>query len=213
MLLPGIRPFPLSAGVLLLGALLTAVPSASQQTSPGASHIPAENQFGGWKFLSSADGRSPKPVFSAPSYMRGYSFVRPVKSAPAFLKPVPAWSPGMIERMEGAFSCNDTPFVDQVRLPVATLWRGRLKLTGFESDVTTANFVLGLPGAGTLPNLSLMGSGHLAVHAPPSDQLVGMHVTFYMRGGETDAQDSSGLRGMQYLARTGREFLRAFLDR
>jgi len=52
--------------------------------------------------------------------------------------------------MEAAFSCDDTPFVDQVRSP---LWRGRLKMVGIESDGTTANFVLGLPGGGTLPSL------------------------------------------------------------
>lgn len=123
------------------------------------------------------------------------------------------WSPDTIEKMEAAFSCNDTPFIDQVRLPVATLWHGRVKLTGFESDVTTANFVLGLPGAGTLANLSLTGSGHLATHAPPSDQLVGMHLTFSIGGAETDALDNSGLHGLQYLARTGRTFFQTLIIR
>jgi len=119
----------------------------------------------------------------------------------------------MIEKMEAAFSCNDTPFIDQVRLPVAALWRGRVRLTGFESDVTTANFVFGLPGAGTLRSLSLTGSGHLAMHTPPSDQLIGMHLTFYMDGGVSGAQDNSGLRGMQYLVRSGRNFLQTLLPR
>jgi hypothetical protein len=115
--------------------------------------------------------------------------------------------------MEAAFSCNDTPFIDQVRLPVAALWHGKLKLTGFESDVTTANFVLGLPGAGTLHSLSLTGSGHLATHAPPSDQLVGMHLTFSMGGADSNALDNSGLHGLQYLARSGRNFLQTILIR
>lgn len=128
-------------------------------------------------------------------------------------KPLRIASPDTIEKMEAAFSCNDTPFIDQVRLPVAALWHGRVRLTGFESDVTTANFVLGLPGAGMLANLSLTGSGHLATHAPPSDQLVGMHLTFSIGTEETGALDNSGLHGLQYLARSGRTFFQTLLVR
>lgn len=116
-------------------------------------------------------------------------------------------SPNTIQRMEAAFYCNDTPFVDQVRFPLATLWRGRVKLVGFESDVTTANFVLGLPGQGALHNLSAFGNAFLATHTPPSDQLAGIHMTFSWRGNEVEPGDSSGLRGVEYLVRAGRSFL------
>jgi len=33
-----------------------------------------------------------------------------------------------------------------------------VKVIGFESDVTTANFVMGLPGQGALHNLSAFGA-------------------------------------------------------
>ena len=122
-------------------------------------------------------------------------------------------SPDTIEKMEAAFSCNDTPFIDQVRLPLAVLWHGRVRLTGFESDVTTANFVLGLPGAGTLNSLSLTGSGHLATRTPPSDQLVGMHLTFSIGGDAGGSADNSGLHGLEHLARSGRNFLQTILAR
>jgi len=120
-----------------------------------------------------------------------------------------AWisTPGTIQRMESAFSCNDTPFVDQVRLPLATFWRGRVKLTGFESDVTTANFVLGLPGQGALHSLSAFGNAFLATHAPPSDQVTGIHMTFSWRAGETDSSENSGRRGIEYLVRASRSAL------
>jgi hypothetical protein len=142
-----------------------------------------------------------------------FDFAPPHPSSSVLAKPPRISAPDTIEKMEAAFSCNDTPFIDQVRLPVAALWHGRVKLTGFESDVTTANFVLGLPGAGTLANLSLTGSGHLATHAPPSDQLVGMHLTFSIGGTETDTLDNSGLHGLQYLARNGRAFFQTLLIR
>ena len=109
--------------------------------------------------------------------------------------------------MESAFYCNDTPFVDQVRLPLATFWNGRVKFTGFESDVTTANFVLGLPGQGALHTLSAFGNAFIATHTPPSDQLAGINVTFSFRPTGTDAAENSGRHGIEYLMRASRGFL------
>jgi hypothetical protein len=115
--------------------------------------------------------------------------------------------PGTIQRMESAFYCNDTPFVDQVRLPLAAFWRGRVKLIGFESDVTTANFVMGLPGQGALHNLSSFGgNGFLAIHTPPSDQLAGINMTISLHGSEVEAGDNSGLRGIEHLVHASRGF-------
>jgi hypothetical protein len=146
-----------------------------------------------------------------PVFLRG-SFNRPVNAVfPS--RPLQFSSGGMIERMEAAFYCNDTPFIDQVRLPMAALWGGRVKLVGFESDVTTANFVLGLPGAGLLTSLSMTGSGHLAMRTPPSDQLVGVHMTFNLHGTEVEPLDNSGLHGMQYLVRASRGFLQSVIPR
>jgi hypothetical protein len=146
-----------------------------------------------------------------PAFLRGYSFNRPVYAVFPF-RPLQFSSGGMIERMEAAFYCNDTPFIDQVRLPMAALWGGRVKLVGFESDVTTANFVLGLPGAGLLTSLSMTGSGHLAMRTPPSDQLVGVHMTFNLHG-TVEPLDNSGLHGMQYLVRASRGFLQSVVPR
>ncbi|HXJ10949.1 MAG TPA: hypothetical protein VNH19_01650 [Candidatus Limnocylindrales bacterium] len=144
----------------------------------------------------------------------GYNSSRPRSDASNFEKLLWTSSPGTIQRMESAFYCNDTPFVDQVRLPLATFWRGRVKLIGFESDVTTANFVMGLPGQGALHNLSAFGgNGFLAVHTPPSDQLAGIHMTFSWHGSEVESGESSGLRGLEYLVRAGRGFLPFFNGR
>jgi hypothetical protein len=53
----------------------------------------------------------------------------------------------------------------------------------------------------------------LATHAPASDQLAGLHLTFSLDGGESSSFDNSGLRGLQYLARSGRNFLQTILIR
>lgn len=207
------RPMLPFARVAFIGLLCVLPQARGQQPEPaGAKPNTASDN---WAFDPSYSRFS----FSAPvnlmaplqNYQR--EFVRPQLSSALLTKPPHISAPDTIERMEAAFSCNDTPFIDQVRLPVAALWHGRVRLTGFESDITTANFVLGLPGAGTLANLSLTGSGHLAIHAPPSDQLVGMHLTFSIGSEGAGALDNSGLHGLQYLARTGRSFFQTLLIR
>ena len=145
---------------------------------------------------------------------QSYISQRPRSDSSSFDKSSWTSSPGAIQRMQSAFYCNDTPFVDQVRLPLATFWRGRVKVIGFESDVTTANFVMGLPGQGALHNLSAFGgNGFLAVHTPPSDQLAGIHMTFSWHGSEVESGESSGLRGVEYLVHASRGFLPFFSGR
>jgi len=141
-----------------------------------------------------------------PGLLSGYTAPF-VFEAQAFQRSSWSSSPGTIEKMESAFYCNDTPFVDQVRLPLATLWNGRVKLIGFESDITTANFVLGLPGQGSLHSLSAFGNAFIATHTPPSDQIAGIHVTLSLKPTDTDAGENSGRRGIEYLVRASRGFL------
>ena len=149
-----------------------------------------------------------------PSGTQSYISLRPRTDSTTFEKLLWTSSPGTIQRMESAFYCNDTPFVDQVRLPLATLWHGHMKLVGFESDVTTANFVMGLPGQGALHNLSAFGgNGFLAVHTPPSDQLAGIHLTFSWHGNEAESGESSGLHGIEHLVHASRGFLPFFSGR
>jgi hypothetical protein len=146
----------------------------------------------------------------APNVQRSVLYSQFVNVPSPFAKPPQTNTLSTIDRMEAAFYCNDTPFVDQVRFPLTTLWRGRVKLVGFESDVTTANFVLGLPGGGTLPSLGMFSSGHLVTRTAPSDQLTGIHLTFNLRAGEVDSLDNSGLRGIQYVMRASRNFVHSF---
>jgi len=149
-----------------------------------------------------------------PGGAQSYILLRPRFDSYSFDKSLWTSSPGAIQRMESAFYCNDTPFVDQVRLPLATFWRGRVKFVGFESDVTTANFVMGLPGQGALHNLSAFGgNGFLAVHTPPSDQLAGINMIFSWHAGSVETGESSGLHGIEHLVHASRGFLPFFSGR
>jgi hypothetical protein len=199
------KPFLLLA---VFGGFWLTVPAMAQESDAVAPAVRVIHADPNWesKFPDYRLMPEPGPRFnSLPDYRR--DFGRASENTLLLPKSFVVSSPDTIEKMESAFYCNDTPFIDQVRLPVAAWWHGRVRLTGFESDVTTANFVLGLPGAGTLTSLSLTGSGHLATKAPPSDQLVGMHLTFSLGGAPTASVDNSGLHGLQYLARGGRNFL------
>lgn len=163
------------------------------------------------QFRQIAIARLPSTLHFSANWMPGitpsYSTLQLSNGSLGFTKTARSSYPSTIQRMESAFYCNDTPFVDQVRLPLATFWNGRLKFTGFESDVTTANFVLGLPGQGALHTLSAFGNAFIATHTPPSDQLAGINVTFSFRPSGTDAAENSGRHGIEYLMRASRGFL------
>jgi hypothetical protein len=205
-------PIYLVALGLLLSAM-TSVPASAQQPQTLAGFLESPKPSSTRPPVSSTAVTAPQQGHNAPTSLHCVLCARAAGVSTPFAKPVQANYLTTIDRMEAAFYLNDTPFVDQVRFPLASLWHGRVKLVGFESDVTTANFVLGLPGGGTLPSLGMFSSGHLATHAPPSDQLTGVHLTFNLRGSEATALDNSGLHGLQYVMRASRGFFQSVTGR
>ncbi|HEY1468050.1 MAG TPA: hypothetical protein VGF61_03320 [Candidatus Acidoferrum sp.] len=194
--------YPTVLGIIL--AVTFCQPASAQQSHSPVAVLDSTSLTPIWPLFPSSVSLHHAPY--AQLFPRTFSSAQFTSTAKPFAKPVATNYLTTIDRWEAAFSCNDTPFVDQVRFPLASLWRGRLKLVGFESDVTTANFVLGLPGGGTLPSLGMFSSGHLATHTPPSLQLTGIHLTFDLRGSEIAPTDNSGLHGLQYVMRAGRGF-------
>ncbi len=200
----------------MLGFVLTitlSVPASAQQSNSPVVKLDSIKLSWIWPLFGTASGLLPQEPLHQPTSQHSTSFTQFGTVAKPFAKPLQTNNLTTIDRMEAAFYCNDTPFVDQVRLPLASLWHGRLKVVGIESDVTTANFVLGLPGGGTLPSLGMFSSGHLATHTPPSDQLTGVHLSFNLRGSEVDSLDNSGLHGLQFVMRASRGFLQSVTGR
>lgn len=200
-----------AVGIILAGTL--SEPAIAQQLNSSVVLLDSSTPSRSGPALSSARSVAPRQSHYVPIFQHGASLPPFASLATPFSKPLQANNLTTIDRMEAAFYCNDTPFVDQVRFPLASLWGGRLKLVGIESDVTTANFVLGLPGGGTLPSLGMFSSGHLVTRTPPSDQLTGVHLTFNLRGSEVNALDNSGLHGLQYVMRASRGFLESVTGR
>jgi hypothetical protein len=199
--------YPAVLGILLAAAFSR--PATAQQSNSPVAVVDSRSLTRIWPVFGSAASASPPHNLYTQVFPRSFSSAQFASVAKPFTKPLATNNPTTIDRMEAAFSCNDTPFVDQVRFPLASLWRGRLKVVGIESDVTTANFVLGLPGGGTLSSLGMFSSGHLATHTPPSLQLTGIHLMFDLRGSEIAATDNSGLHGLQYVMRASRGFLQS----
>jgi hypothetical protein len=208
----GISPLYNAALGMFLAAALS-FPASAQQSNASGIFIASKELSNSWPAIGSASSAAQQNNLALPLFLQQL-FIAPLTGlSTPFAKPKPATNATTIDRMEAAFYCNDTPFVDQVRLPLASLWGGRLKVVGFESDVTTANFVLGLPGGGTLRSMGMFSSGHLATHTPPSDQLTGVHLTFNLRGSEVGSLDNSGLHGLQHVMRSSREFLQSVTGR
>ena len=198
-------------GVILAAAISQAATAQQSSSAPVGSDSTSLTRV--WPAFRSSNSASPQHSRYAQVLPRSFSLAQLTTATKPFAKPVAANNLTTIDRMEAAFSCNDTAFVDQVRFPLASLWRGRLKVVAIESDVTTANFVLGLPGGGTLPSLGMFSSGHLATHTPPSLQLTGIHLMFDVRGREIASTDNSGLHGLQYMIRASRGFLQSVTGR
>lgn len=201
----------------MLGMLLAAPfsqPANAQQPDPPVVAMDSIRLPRLWPVFASGDAAAwPQHSVYAQVLPGNRSSAQLTSAVKPFAKPVAMNNLTTIDRMEAAFSCNDTPFVDQVRFPVASFWRGHVKIVAIESDVTTANFVLGLPGGGTLPSLGMFSSGHLVTHTPPSLQLTGVHLMFNWRGRENAAADNSGLHGLQYVVRASRGFLQSVTGR
>lgn len=121
--------------------------------------------------------------------------------------PLPASaSSRLISRMQASFQSLDTPFLSAVRLPLASFWRGRIKVDGFESDLPTDYILWGLPGAGTVQGLRWNGGGHMGVIVPAPDDSYGLHLSLHLHAGTAEAGDNWAWHGMQQLVRNGRYF-------
>lgn len=197
-------------GIPFLGALEAQAQNAFfANSSPSPSPIsvrarsaPLPSRTTPATFVAASSLPTPKLVYaSPPAFSRNSLNVIPMP-APALFS-----SPGVISRMEGAFRNLDTPFISEVHLPLVAFWRGHIQLDGFESDLPTDYFLWGLPGAGTVQGLSWSGGGHLAVMVPAAEDSYGFHLTLRFHTDGTDAGDSSGLHGLQRLARAGRHLL------
>ena len=178
--------------------------------------VRAQNPFPVGSVPSLSDGHDraePSTTIAAATWNLRGAYAAPVAVArPIFKLQTPASlpSPGLIEHMQSSFRCYDTPFLSQVRLPIVTIWGGRLKLGGFQSQshLPMSYFQWGLPGAGAVRGVGLAGGGRFGVLTPPEDDSYGLQLAVNLQGGQLKEGDSSGWHGMKRALRASRELFR-----
>lgn len=74
---------------------------------------------------------------------------------------------------------SGTPFTQQVRLPLGSLFRGRVRLGGFNAVTPMEHIQRGLPGGGSMDAWSPVPMGHGGMILPKDDNQYGFVLTFH----------------------------------
>jgi hypothetical protein len=105
----------------------------------------------------------------------GLQFSRPdpiTAESPA----VPAWIAAPESLRANVSFCN-TPFLQEVRLPIGSLLGGRVHISGFDDTLLMANFKWGLYGPGSVSGLNLNRGMVPGLAEPANDTSYGLAVT------------------------------------
>jgi hypothetical protein len=82
---------------------------------------------------------------------------------------------------------SGTPFTQQVRVPLGSLFGGRIRLGGFNAVTPMEHIQRGLPGGGSLDAWSPVPMGHAGMILPKDDNQYGLCLTFHLaRGAEEE---------------------------
>jgi hypothetical protein len=84
--------------------------------------------------------------------------------------------------VDSSYYLTETPFAQEVHVPMISLAGGRLELSGYYRMLSAENFQMGLPGGGTLDAWSVALQAHAAVLAPKMDVGAGFSVALRLHG-------------------------------
>lgn len=76
-------------------------------------------------------------------------------------------------RIENEVRITQTPFTQQISMPIARLWSGHMQITGFARCDSMENLLWGPPGSGNFPAAGNPMRTHVGVWAPNQDQSYG----------------------------------------
>jgi hypothetical protein len=115
-----------------------------------------------------------------------------VASQPTILRaPQPARPQAPLSKMESSFESSETPFAQNVRIPMAAVWSGRIQLAGFKSFRANENVAVGLPGSGSLPAWGVGAQAHPGAWVPSGDTSLGVSLSFRL-GRDAELGSRSG---------------------
>src|SRR5260370_11901588 len=151
-------------------------------------------------------------AFSSSSHAQGLTTAQFVKFSPSVsmaVRPAPAaimpvativtapvplrntilwWPPGSYHHdqhtspIEKSVEISETPFGQQYRMTIGSLFGGRVLLGGFGNVTPMENILQGLPGSGTLLALSSTPMGRAGLKTPKVDQSYGLGLTLHRSG-------------------------------
>jgi hypothetical protein len=90
---------------------------------------------------------------------------------------------------------SGTPFTQQVRVPLGSLFKGRIRLGGFNAVTPMENIQRGLPGGGGLDAWSDESMGHGGMVLPKDDNQYGLCLAIRLRRG-MEEETGEGKRGL-----------------
>lgn len=89
--------------------------------------------------------------------------------------------------LEDMVEFSGTPFTQEVRMPLGSLLRGRISLSGFNTVTPMESLQQGLPGSGSLDVWSSATTGHTGTRIPKDDNRYGLSLTFHHAGNAGEA--------------------------
>jgi hypothetical protein len=112
----------------------------------------------------------------------------------------------IVARMAASFDEIETPFLNQVRVPLVSVLGGRVELSGFQSVAPMVNLLWGVPLKASAHGASAVQQCHPGIRLPRDNQSYGLSLRF--RFSKQDA-DRAG-NGLWSAARHAVSWSRAF---
>jgi hypothetical protein len=100
--------------------------------------------------------------------------------------------------IENAVEISETPFGQQYRMTIGSLFGGRVLLGGFGNVTPMENILRGLPGSGSLIALSSTPMGRAGLKTPKDDRSYGLTLTLHR------ARNAEGALGANLVRCLGR---------
>ena len=136
---------------------------------------------------------SPSVSISAkPVPAGGMPVARPVAAivvAPVPVRNATVWRPSGSHHhgqhnfpIENALEISETPFGQQYRVTIGSLFGGRILLGGFGNVTPMENILRGLPASGSLLALSSTPMGRAGLKTPKEDKSYGLSLTLHCAG-------------------------------
>ena len=86
---------------------------------------------------------------------------------------------------------TETPFLEEITLPLGAFWKGRVELEAAAWDYSMENFLWGVPGSGSLPAWGVTVQSHVLLAAPNQAGVIGINISLHRGVAPEGGSDSA----------------------